>query len=164
MGEAVLASHTSSTCSPRISKPRQAGDGHLFGSRHITNSAARDYFHHEGHRKVIAQRALQAHADPRLGWTELEGAGQLVAEVSPYAVDLDWSDINDPNEMAEVVADLGLATAMMHGAGDDDSRDSVLVPISPEKAIDAAVAANEDGFADFLVDFAHSIQRRGRTM
>ena len=60
-------------------------------SRHITDPAIRDYFQHEGHRTVISQRALQAHADPWLGWTELDGAGQLVAEVSPYAVDLDWS-------------------------------------------------------------------------
>src|SRR5690606_16967275 len=30
-------------------------------SRHITDSAIRDYFQHEGHRTVISQRALQAH-------------------------------------------------------------------------------------------------------
>jgi uncharacterized protein (DUF2252 family) len=75
-------------------------------SRHVTDPAIRDYFQHEGHRTVISQRALQAHADPWLGWTELDGAGQLVAEVSPYAVDLDWSDIDDPEEIAAVVADL----------------------------------------------------------
>ena len=44
-------------------------------SRHITDPAIRDYFQHEGHRTVISQRALQAHADPWLGWTELDGAG-----------------------------------------------------------------------------------------
>src|SRR6478735_6869553 len=80
-------------------------------SRHITDAAVREYFQHEGHRTVISQRALQAHADPWLGWTELDGAGQLVAEVSPYAVDLDWSDIDEPEEIAAVVADLGRATA-----------------------------------------------------
>ena len=69
-------------------------------SRHITDSSIREYFQHEGHRTVISQRALQAHADPWLGWTELDGAGQLVAEVSPYAVDLDWGDIDDPEEIA----------------------------------------------------------------
>ncbi|KAL4898709.1 hypothetical protein BDV59DRAFT_167383 [Aspergillus ambiguus] len=125
-------------------------------SRHITNSAARNYFIHEGHRTVISQRALQAHADPWLGWTEMDGAGLLVAEVSPYAVDLDWSDINDPEEMVAVVADLGRATAMMHGAGDNDSSHSILVQFSPEKAIDAAIGGDEDGFSNFVVDFAHS--------
>ncbi|MFF0140406.1 DUF2252 domain-containing protein [Streptomyces sp. NPDC005227] len=132
-------------------------------SRHITDPAVRGYFQHEGHRTVISQRALQAHADPWLGWTELDGAGQLVAEVSPYAVDLDWSDLDDPEEIASVVADLGRATAAMHAAADDDSGHSELVPFSTERAIDAAIAGDEDGFAGLLVDFAHSYGSRART-
>ncbi|MGK5730914.1 DUF2252 domain-containing protein [Streptomyces sp. URMC 124] len=130
-------------------------------SRHVTDRAVRDYFHHEGHRTVISQRALQAHADPWLGWTELNGTGQLVAEVSPYAVDLDWSDIDDPAEIAAVVADLGRATAAMHAAADDQSGHS-LVPFSTERAIDAVIAADEEGFAELLVDFAHSYGARAR--
>ncbi|KAF5997803.1 MULTISPECIES: DUF2252 domain-containing protein [Streptomyces] len=131
-------------------------------SRHITDSSIREYFQHEGHRTVISQRALQAHADPWLGWTELDGAGQLVAEVSPYAVDLDWGDIDDPEEIASVVADLGRATATMHAAADDESGHSELVPFSTERAIDAAIAADEDGFSGLLVDFAHSYGARAR--
>ncbi|MFF4135107.1 DUF2252 domain-containing protein [Streptomyces mirabilis] len=131
-------------------------------SRHITDSSIREYFQHEGHRTVISQRALQAHADPWLGWTELDGAGQLVAEVSPYAVDLDWGDIDDPEEIASVVADLGRATATMHAAADDESGHSELVPFSTERAIDAAIAADEDGFSDLLVDFAHGYGARAR--
>ncbi|WTQ89051.1 DUF2252 domain-containing protein [Streptomyces sp. NBC_00117] len=130
-------------------------------SRHITDAAIRDYFEHEGHRTVISQRALQAHADPWLGWTELDGSGQLVAEVSPYAVDLDWSDIDDLEEIAAVVADLGRATATMHAAADDLSGQS-LVPFSTERAIDAVIAADEDGFAGLLVDFAHDYGARAR--
>ncbi|MFI7008040.1 DUF2252 domain-containing protein [Streptomyces sp. NPDC050145] len=130
-------------------------------SRHITDPSIRDYFQHEGHRTVISQRALQAHADPWLGWTELDGSGQLVAEVSPYAVDLDWGDIDDLEEITAVVADLGRATATMHAAADDLSGQS-LVPFSTERAIDAAIAADEDGFADLLVDFAHSYGARAR--
>ncbi|WP_030683782.1 DUF2252 domain-containing protein [Streptomyces sp. NRRL B-1347] len=131
-------------------------------SRHVTDASIREYFQHEGHRTVISQRALQAHADPWLGWTELDGAGQLVAEVSPYAVDLDWSDIDDPEEIAAVVADLGRATATMHAAADDESGHSDLVPFSTERAIDAAIAADEEGFADLLVDFAHAYGARAR--
>ncbi|MBG0856055.1 DUF2252 domain-containing protein [Streptomyces spinoverrucosus] len=131
-------------------------------SRHITDPAIREYFQHEGHRTVISQRALQAHADPWLGWTELDGAGQLVAEVSPYAVDLDWGDIDDPEEIAAVVADLGRATATMHSAADDDSGHSELVPFSTERAIDAALAGDEEGLAPLLVDFAHSYGARAR--
>ncbi|MDX2643136.1 DUF2252 domain-containing protein [Streptomyces sp. PA03-1a] len=130
-------------------------------SRHITDPAVRDYFRHEGHRTVISQRALQAHADPYLGWTELDGVGQLVAEVSPYAVDLDWSDIDDPEQIEAVVADLGRATAGMHAAADDESGHS-LVPFSTEDAIDAAIARDEDGFTESLVEFAHSYGARAR--
>ncbi|MBC2879490.1 MULTISPECIES: DUF2252 domain-containing protein [Streptomyces] len=130
-------------------------------SRHVTDPAVRAYFTHEGHRTVISQRALQAHADPWLGWTELDGAGQLVAEVSPYAVDLDWSDIDDPGQIAAVVADLGRATATMHAAADDTSGHS-LVPFSTEHAIDAAIAADETGFAELLTDFAHTYGARAR--
>ncbi|MFG2296769.1 DUF2252 domain-containing protein [Streptomyces sp. NPDC048603] len=132
-------------------------------SRHITDREVREYFHHEGHRTVISQRALQAHADPWLGWTELDGAGQLVAEVSPYAVDLDWSDIDDPEEIAAVVADLGRATASMHAAADEDESGQSLVPFSTERAIDAAIAADEEGFAELLVDFAHAYGARARS-
>ncbi|GCD46506.1 DUF2252 domain-containing protein [Streptomyces paromomycinus] len=130
-------------------------------SRHITDPRVRGYFRHEGHRTVISQRALQDHADPWLGWTELDGAGQLVAEISPYAVDLDWSDIDDLTEIAAVVADLGRATAAMHAAADDESGHS-LVPFSTERAIDAAIAADEDGFGRLLVDFAHAYGARAR--
>lgn len=130
-------------------------------SRHLTDPAVAGYFRHEGHRTVISQRALQAHADPWLGWTELDGAGQLVAEVSPYAVDLGWDDIDDPAEIAAVVADLGRATAAMHAAADDTSGES-LVPFSTERAIDAAIAADEEGFAPLLVDFAHGYGARAR--
>ncbi|MEU0129012.1 DUF2252 domain-containing protein [Streptomyces sp. NPDC006289] len=130
-------------------------------SRHITDAAVREYFQHEGHRTVISQRALQAHADPWLGWTELDGSGQLVAEVSPYAVDLDWSDVDEPEEFAEVIADLGRATATMHSAADDESGHT-LVPFSTERAIDAAIAGDEEGFAELLVDFAHDYGARAR--
>lgn len=130
-------------------------------SRHVGDRAVREYFRHEGHRTVISQRALQDHADPWLGWTELDGAGQLVAEVSPYAVDLDWGDLDDPGRIAAVVADLGRAAATMHGAADDGSGHS-LVPFSTERAIDAAIAADEEGFAGLLVDFAHDYGARAR--
>ncbi|MFF4322226.1 DUF2252 domain-containing protein [Streptomyces sp. NPDC001568] len=131
-------------------------------SRHITDRTVREYFLHEGHRTVISQRALQAHADPWLGWTELDGAGQLVAEVSPYAVDLDWSDLDDPEEIAAVVADLGRATATMHAAADEAESGQSLVPFSTERAIDAAIAADEEGFTRMLVDFAHAYGARAR--
>ncbi|WP_432107133.1 DUF2252 domain-containing protein [Streptomyces sp. AA1529] len=131
-------------------------------SRHITDPAVRDYFRHEGHRTVISQRALQAHADPWLGWTELNGAGQLVAEVSPYAVDLDWSELSDPEEMSQVTADLARATATMHAAADEAESGHSLVPFSTERAIHEAISSDEEGFRALLVDFAHTYGARAR--
>ncbi|MFI8853971.1 DUF2252 domain-containing protein [Streptomyces sp. NPDC053499] len=131
-------------------------------SRHITDQAVRDYFRHEGHRTVISQRALQAHADPWLGWTELNGTGQLVAEVSPYAVDLDWSELSDPEEIAQVTADLARATATMHAAADEAESGHSLVPFCTERAIDEVISADEKGFREMLVDFAHSYGAQAR--
>ncbi|PGG96932.1 hypothetical protein GX51_07580 [Blastomyces parvus] len=131
-------------------------------SAHISDPAIRGYFKHEGHRTVISQRALQAYADPWLGWAELDGVGQLVAEVSPYAVDLDWSDMDEPDEIAAIIADLGRATATMHAAADNESGHSELVPFSTDGAIDKAIAADEEGFADMLVKFAHEYGSQAR--
>jgi uncharacterized protein (DUF2252 family) len=123
-------------------------------ARWIDDERVRGYFRHQGHRTAESQRALQAHADPWLGYTELNGVGQLVAEVSPYAADLDWSDVNEPEELSGVVADLGRAVARMHSVADDESSHD-LVDFSTEEAIVAAVDKDEAGFVAHLVDFAH---------
>jgi uncharacterized protein (DUF2252 family) len=130
-------------------------------ARHITDQKVRGYFKHQGHRTAESQRALQAHADPWLGFTELQGVGQLVAEVSPYAADLDWADVNEPEELAGVVTDLGRAVARMHSVADDESSHD-LVDFSTEEAIVAAVDRDTEGFAAHLVDFAHEYGVRAR--
>ncbi|GAA0656276.1 DUF2252 domain-containing protein [Kitasatospora atroaurantiaca] len=132
-------------------------------SRHVTDQEIRGYFRHEGHRTVISQRALQAHSDPWLGYATLRGQGQLVAEVSPYAADLDWTDLNEPGDLRTVVDYLGRATATMHAAADESSSGHSLVPFSTEHAIDAAISADERGFNDMLVDFAHTYGDRARS-
>ncbi|MFJ8688353.1 DUF2252 domain-containing protein [Micromonospora wenchangensis] len=131
-------------------------------ARHIDDERVRGYFRHQGHRTAESQRALQAHADPWLGFTELDGAGQLVAEVSPYAADLDWSDVNEPEELAGVLADLGRAVARMHSVADDESSHD-LVDYSTEEAIVAAIGDDTDGFVGHLVEFAHAYGVRART-
>jgi uncharacterized protein (DUF2252 family) len=124
-------------------------------ARHIDDDRVRAYFTHQGHRTAESQRALQAHADSWLGYTELDGVGQLVAEVSPYAADLDWSDVSEPGELATVVTDLGRAVARMHSVADDESSHD-LVDFSTEEAIVAVVDRDEAGFVRMLVDFAHA--------
>lgn len=130
-------------------------------SHHVTDPEVRSYFEHEGHRTVISQRALQAHADPWLGYTDIDGIGQLVAEVSPYANDLDWSDLNEVDTITEVVEYLGRATATMHAVADEESGHT-LVPFSTEDAIRTAIERDEDGFLTSLVDFAHAYGARAR--
>ncbi|MEU9130560.1 DUF2252 domain-containing protein [Kitasatospora sp. NPDC048540] len=130
-------------------------------ARHIDDPAVRGHFQHEGHRTVISQRALQDHSDPWLGHTVLGERGQLVAEVSPYATDLDWTDLNEGADLLAVTECLGRTTATMHAAADESGGHS-LVPFSTEHAIDAAIARDERGFIDLLVDFAHTYGARTR--
>lgn len=122
-------------------------------SRVVTDERIRDAFEHDGHRTVVSQRALQAHADPLLGWATIDGTGFVVSELSPYELDLDWSDVTEPDQMAPLLADLGRATAKVHCASDEDS-DERLVEFQTEEAIIAAVGDREDELVDDLVEFA----------
>jgi uncharacterized protein (DUF2252 family) len=124
-------------------------------SRRIQDKRVSDYFLHDGHRTVISQRALQAYADPWLGYTTYDGVGQLVAEVSPYEGDLNWSDIDSFEEILLVLKYLGQATAKIHCVSDVDS-DNTLVPFSVDAAIFESVKGREDAFAKMLVDFGEN--------
>ncbi|GAA2620013.1 DUF2252 domain-containing protein [Paractinoplanes durhamensis] len=123
-------------------------------ARWIDDDRVKAHFKHQGHRTAESQHALQAHADPWVGYTTLNGIGQLVAEVSPYAADLDWADVNEPDELLGVITDLGRAVARMHSVADDESSHD-LVDFSTEEAIAAAVDKDEKGFVEHLVEFAH---------
>jgi uncharacterized protein (DUF2252 family) len=52
-------------------------------SRIVHDERIERYFKHHGHRTAVSQRALQAHADPWLGYTEMDGVGFVVSELSP---------------------------------------------------------------------------------
>jgi uncharacterized protein (DUF2252 family) len=130
-------------------------------ARHITDEKVRGYFRHQGHRTAESQRALQAYADPWLGYTTLHGVGQLVAEVSPYSADLDWDDVNEPDELDSIMRDLGRAVARMHAVADDESSHD-LVDFSTEEAIVAVVGGDRAGFVAMLVDFAHRYGAQAR--
>src|ERR671915_278831 len=84
-------------------------------SRVVEDERITEYFEHPGHRTAISQRALQAHADPWLGWCELRGNGQVVQEISPYEADLDWDHVSEPDEMLPLLRCLGQATARGRG-------------------------------------------------
>jgi uncharacterized protein (DUF2252 family) len=121
----------------------------------VKDDRIHNYFEHDGHRTVVSQRALQAHADQFLGWTTIDDTGFVVAELSPYDADLDWSDITEPDEMGPLLEDLGRATAKVHCASDEDS-DEELVEFQTEAAILHVIGDQEQEFVEDLVDFAMS--------
>jgi uncharacterized protein (DUF2252 family) len=124
-------------------------------SRVVVDAAIDDYFAHQGHRTAVSQRALQAHADPWLGWCELRGVGQVVKEVSPYEADIDWGQVSDLDEVFPLLEYLGQATAKVHCVSDAGS-EQTLVDFQTEQAIMAAVDGREDEFARELVAFGRS--------
>jgi uncharacterized protein (DUF2252 family) len=130
-------------------------------SRIVDDADIRPYFTNEGHRTALSQRALQANASQFLGWTEIDGLGFVVAELSPYEVDLDWDELSEPEEMAPVLVQLGRATAKLHCVGDADS-DHTLVPFQTEEAIAALVGDRREEFITDLIEFAHDYARRAQ--
>ena len=131
-------------------------------SRVVDDAEARDFFLHHGHRTAVSQSALQAHADPWLGWTEMGGTGYVVAEVSPYDADLDWSELSEPEDLGPVVEQLGRATAKVHCVSDKDSGDTPLIDVQTEEVVAEAIGDDVDEFVDDLVAFAHSYADRAR--
>jgi uncharacterized protein (DUF2252 family) len=130
-------------------------------SRFVNSADVDQYFDHEGHRTVVSQRALQVHTDPLLGHTTIDGRGFVVSEVSPYEVDLDWSDINEPDDMALLVESLGRASAKVHCASDEDS-DQDLVDFQVEEAVAEALEGRREEFTADVVEFGIDYASRVR--
>lgn len=121
-------------------------------SRVVEDPEVHGYFDHHGHRTAVSQRALQAHADQLLGYTDIAGTGFVVSEISPYEADLDWSELTEPDELSEVAEQLGRAVAKVHCVSDADS-DQSLVAFQTEEAITAAIGDDVDAFVADLVAF-----------
>jgi uncharacterized protein (DUF2252 family) len=122
-------------------------------SRVVHDERLEGYFEHQGHRTAVSQRALQAHADPWVGWCSLDGTGQVIKELSPFEADLDWSDVTEPPEMLPLVRQLGQATAKVHCVSDASSGDHPLVEVDVEAAITAIAGDRADDFASDLASF-----------
>ncbi len=129
-------------------------------SRIVHDADVAEYFTDHGHRTAVSQRALQAHADPWLGHTDLDGVGYIVSELSPYVDDLDWSDLTEPEEIRPVLDYLGQSTACMHCVSDADS-DQTLVAFQSEDAITAAIG-DDDAFVEDMVEFGAHYARQAR--
>ena len=137
-------------------------------SRVVHDDRLREAFQHHGHRTAVSQRALQAHADRFLGWTSIplrgKPTGFVVSELSPYAADLDWDEITEPQEIGPLVDQLGRATAKIHCVSDEESEASgvSVVGFSVEAVIADAVDGNDEAFVDDIVAFAHAYAGRAR--
>jgi uncharacterized protein (DUF2252 family) len=121
-------------------------------SRIVHDERIKGYFKHNGHRTAVSQRALQAHADPWLGYTEIDDVGFVVTELSPYVEDLDWSDLTEPEQMSPVLDYLGRATAKVHCVADKDS-DPNIVGFQTEDEIIEAISGSEEEFVREMVEF-----------
>lgn len=121
-------------------------------SRVVDDAQVQEYFHHSGHRTAVSQRALQAAADPWLGWCEINGVGQVVQEISPYTHGIDWDQLTEPDEILSLLESLGQATAKIHCVADADS-DQTLVDFQTEDAILTAIGNDGDAFVADMVEF-----------
>ena len=130
-------------------------------SRVVRDERISAYVEPHGHRTAVSQRALQAHADPWLGWCELDGYGQVVQELSPYASDLDWDGVTEPDEVLALLDGLGRATAKVHCVSDASS-DETLVDFETEQAILEAVGDEDESFVEWLCAFGAQYGERTR--
>ena len=130
-------------------------------SRVVRDERIASYFEHQGHRTALSQRALQAHSDPWLGWCELDGHGQVVQELSPYANDIEWDGVTEPSEVLALLGGLGRATAKIHCVSDTSS-DQTLVDFETETAILDAIGDGDDEFVDHLCRFGAAYGERTR--
>ena len=126
--------------------------------RPVGRDGSTELFTDHGHRTAVSQRALQAHADPWLGHTSIDGVGYVVSEVSPYTADLEWDDVDEPDQAVALLRDLGRATAKVHCVADaaSDSGEGSAVPFQVEEAVVAVLdaAGGDEEFAADAVAFA----------
>ncbi len=120
-----------------------------------------ELFDNNGHRTALSQHALQAYADPFLGWTVIDGTGYVVRELSPYEADLDWDDIAEVEAVTQTAADLGRATAKVHCVSDADA-EAFLVEEQVEGLVLARIGDNVEALVRDLQGFALSYADRTR--
>ena len=89
---------------------------------------------------------------PSCSTTDAISVGYVVSEMSPYEVDLDWGELNEPTDIASVVEQLGRATAKVHCASDEDSEQD-LVDFQVEEAIARSVEGRRREFTAWVTDF-----------
>lgn len=115
-------------------------------------------FQHHGHRTALSQCALQDYHDPWLGFTSINGIGFVVSELSPYAGDLDWSEVKDASDMEGTLLYLGQATAKIH-CGSDEDVDNGIVKFQVDDKTSEVLRGREDQFAEHIIEFRMACPR-----
>jgi uncharacterized protein (DUF2252 family) len=128
----------------------------------VKDQNIKDAFSNQGQRIVTAQRAMQANTDGWLGYSEFDGAGMLVAEVSPYVKELQWEDLKSFDDVRGLVKDLGRVVAKIHCISGEGSGQN-LVTGSPAKAILAGFDGKETQFTAAIADWSRAYAEKTRT-
>lgn len=128
----------------------------------VKDQNIKDAFTNQGQRIVVGRRAMQANTDPSLGYSEFEGAGMLVTEVSPFGASPDWKDLKGFDEVKALVKDLGRVVAKIHCVSAEGS-DQKLVTGSPAKAILAGFDGKEAQFTTAVADWSEAYAEKTRT-
>ena len=119
------------------------------------------HFEHHGHRTAVSQRALQAHADRFLGWTDIDGTGYVVRELSPYEAELSWDELTEPDDLEVLVDQLGRATAKIHCVADEHS-EAPFIADSVEDHIAESIGDAEEDLVRDMTAFALAYGERTR--
>ncbi|CAF2794330.1 unnamed protein product [Rotaria sp. Silwood2] len=128
----------------------------------VKNENFEQYFQHDGLRTVLCSYAMQASTPRWLGYTTLNSTPCIVDAVTAHSKDLDWSDINDFDDVIEVVQNLGRAMAKIHCVADSDCintpKDIACLPFSiipqdTEQTIRNAIDRRDNEFIQDMIEF-----------
>ncbi|CAF4005628.1 unnamed protein product [Rotaria sp. Silwood2] len=122
----------------------------------VRNPAVEEYFKHDGLRTVLCSYAMQASTPKWLGYATLGTIPCLVDAVTAHAEDLDWSDINDFQDVVEVVQYLGRAMAdsdCLNTPKDVTGLPFSIIPRDTEHTIRDAIRGQDDAFIQDMLEF-----------
>ena len=128
----------------------------------VKDQNIKDAFSNEAQRVVTARRAMQANTDGWLGYSEFDGAGMLVTEVSPYGASPEWKDLKGFDDVRGLVKDLGRVVAKIHCISGEGSGQN-LVTGSPATAILAGFNGKETQFTAAITDWSKAYAEKTRT-
>jgi uncharacterized protein (DUF2252 family) len=101
--------------------------------------------HHQGHRVVQGQRAMQFQSDPFLGWTTIQGRDYLVRQLNDHKAGIDIANLKSAS-LLEYAAVCGETLARGHARAGDSCR--IAGYIGASERFDQAIAKFAAGYAD----------------